>query len=418
MANSFLDLIKNRDNAELAQEGNAAFGLGVDPTSIPLQPGLTNKELAIPADYNQLAQDEANEQALVQPAQVNRAPASVPAVDSDSQSPAPAKTPGVAERLEQLMAERNKAFAEAESRQRTQELVGSLAGNIGNIVGGAQAMNTGASVTPAKTGFKGQDLTTGVDKQYKPELDAMMSQYKALQGANKPMTEYQRLMLAHMGKQLNQSALNSDRGMERFRGTDSRLRGNQEFKEEQADEYSDKQTGSLVGFDKTSRLLEDIEAKASSGKYDKYLGPYASKYENLKESNPLSAGMDQEFSAFQSDVTDSLSQYIKGLSGLTVSDKERQALETSMPKVGDKPQTFMSKLKATRARLNTMRDLEVKALADYQGKKGRTFSRGEASLGKTEAAPAYPKQVRNGKGEVATVSNAEEEKEAKAEGFN
>lgn len=425
--NGKIDRVSEIDNAQMAEVAPALGLPKVDATSIPLQQGLSNEELAnpvvLPDNYNELAQNEANDQGIVAaPAAVKGGVGRAPAASFDgSDTPDQPKKESQIERLERMMAElngnRTKDLEDAASRQHRGNLMNALASNIGNIVGGAQAMNTKASVTPPKTqGMQLQDLAGIVERKYKPEQEQLMAQYKALKDANQPMTEYQKAMLGMMKSQQDLTARGQEYAMERYYGTDGRLRDKQNWTERQKDEYSDAQSKDLIGFDKTDELLNTIGAKVASGKYDKFLGPYASKYENLKTLNPFSEGMDPEFAAFQSDTTDTLSQYIKSLSGLTVSDKERDALMTSMPKVGDKPKEYMAKLKATQARLREMKKIEMKKLAEYQGKKGAT--QGGVSLGKTEVS-AFPKQVRNAKtGEVATVSNEEELKEAQSEGFN
>ena len=84
--------------------------------------------------------------------------------------------------------------------------------------------------------------------------------------------------------------------------------------------------------------------------------------------------MDKDFAKFQSDTTDTLSQYIKGLSGLTVSDRERESLLKSVPNVTDKPQTFRAKLEATRKRLKEYEDKEKEYISRYQGKNVEGYS--------------------------------------------
>ena len=91
-------------------------------------------------------------------------------------------------KLEKLMKDlheqRNKERDDADSRQFKSNIVKALTDNIGNIVGGAQAMHTGAHVTPTQThGFDPGDLVAGVDKKFTGDREALMDQYKTLLNA-------------------------------------------------------------------------------------------------------------------------------------------------------------------------------------------------------------------------------------------
>jgi hypothetical protein len=78
---------------------------------------------------------------------------------------------------------------------------------------------------------------------------------------------------------------------------------------------------------------------------------------------------DPDFAAFRASTTDTLSQYIKSLSGLTVSDKERESLLQSVPTVNDKYNVYMSKMNELQKRLNRYKNAELEAVKKYQGKK-------------------------------------------------
>lgn len=365
MANFWQNLVKNRDNAELAEEGNA-FGLGVDPTSLPLQPGLTNAELA--------AEQAPALAAAVEPSRAPatlqypiKAPASdfMPSQDSGS---APAPELDISSRLENLLAERKQAMADAEDRQWKQNLVAGLSDNLGLLVGGAQAMNTKANVQPPKVApVRTQDLLAIAEKKSKPELDAIMQQYKQLQ-ADKLKEQDRDLKRAF----LNLSEKQYQRGIGRDEDTNERFwaghdqRGKKfEFQKEEKNELSDKQLESIAGFDKVDKLAEDLSTRAS--KFKGSLGPYASKAQNAKNYVP-GLQEDPNFAAFKASVTDQMSGYIKSLSGLTVSDKERSQLMKSVPNIEDKYDVFMSKMKELRSRLKDYKSNELSAAQKYQGK--------------------------------------------------
>lgn len=312
----------------------------------------------------ELTAAEAYEPYVQAPSKMYPPKVQVPVIDEGAKV---ARDTRFSDQLTTLRNDYNAAKEDARSRQMKVEMMAAVGNNIGNIVAGAQAMNTKASVTaPQMHKIEVKDMVGRADKNFKENYSNLLKQYKDLQegtvsakdlyyGAQKDADRQAR----YDGYNANAENNYNNRGMRK---------GSGELKDQADNEVSDKQLASITGFKKTSKLLDDIEAKVSTGKYDKFLGPYASKYENSKEYNPLSDGMDPEFASFQSDTTDSLSQYIKGLSGLTVSDKERTALETSMPKVGDKPSAFMSKLKATRARLLEMQKIEEDEIDRLQGK--------------------------------------------------
>lgn len=324
-------------------------------------------------------------------------PSRAPAMDNSEASSPEAKKVTEIGRLEKLMqdmnAQRRAEMEDAASRQMKAQMLKGVTDNIGLLMAGSQAMNTKAGVSaPNVKSLDIGDQIAQVERRFKPEQEQLLSQYKELKDKNGELSEKDKAYLALGYEQLKLGTQRAGDANNRFYEGE----GNRMYKfgvqQDQKDEYSDKQTEGLMGMDKTMTLLNDIEKQFDTGKYSKFLGPYASKYQNSKEYNPMSDGMDQDFAKFQSDVTDSLSQYIKSLSGLTVSDKERVALMTSMPKVGDKPQTFKAKLQATTARLNKMRQSETEALSKYQGKTGKVANRSSNS-GTFEAPEQKPATV-------------------------
>ena len=174
-------------------------------------------------------------------------------------------------------------------------------------------------------------------------------------------------------------------GKERLEGTKERFDKNLGFKKGQLEfqkekqqykvgeeqELSDKQLDSIASFDKVLDISNQIEDQYKN--VTKKLGPYASKSENLKDYVPF-AEKDPEFVKMQSLVVNQLSQYIKAMSGLTVSDKERAQLERVAPKMEDKPQEFMTKLKQFKNMTNSMKNQELKAMKNYQGKNVQGYS--------------------------------------------
>jgi hypothetical protein len=150
----------------------------------------------------------AQEEAINQPQRPSRAPASMsdlavnlkdsygPDISQSSETRTKTTKSGTApeaplspeDKLQQLMdnlkAEKQKEMDEAASRKFKADIFKIIGDNIGGIVGGAQAMNTGANVTPAKTqGYDVGDLVGQVQKRFDGDREALMAQYKMLQDA-------------------------------------------------------------------------------------------------------------------------------------------------------------------------------------------------------------------------------------------
>lgn len=158
-------------------------------------------DASVPAAYDTMA---AQEESYVPESAPARAPALAPTepfktnetqtklktmISGTVPSPgAPAPAEDGESRLERLMNElktqRDSAANEAASRQFKANIVKGLTDNIGNIVGGAQAMNTKASVTPVQVkGYDVGDLVGQVDKRYAGDREALLEQYKNLMNA-------------------------------------------------------------------------------------------------------------------------------------------------------------------------------------------------------------------------------------------
>lgn len=181
--NNFLDLLNKLKPQE------------TQTTEIPFAPAAT-----MPDDLQALAMQEAQEQVVPvsrapalgsnaeQP--ISRAPASSSSMTKTSQKisgtlPSPAAPEEAEQRLERLMRElseeRGRQVDDANSRQLKAGIAQSIVGNLGNLVAGSQAMNTGASVTaPKVAGLDIGDLVGKVDKRFAGDQEALLNQYKML----------------------------------------------------------------------------------------------------------------------------------------------------------------------------------------------------------------------------------------------
>ncbi len=362
MANPFQDIL----NKILPQEEEKP----VVPSQVPFAsyPDMTQAELEVPAESFS-AVPSRSIAATPQAAQVTSPAPEKPA------APEAAPQESSVQRLERLMSEmkgnRAKEIEDAQSRQLKANVIKGITENLGNVVAGAQAVNTRASVNPRQVkGFDVGDLVSQVDKKYKPEQEQLLAEYKTLQGANKPMTEYQRLMLAHMGKQLEQSSLNSDRAMERFGKGETRRWDNQDFNQAQKDELSDKQLAADTDIENTLAEIDRTTANAANFK-DK-LGPNIAEIEKAKEGKLgvlVPGKIDPEYVKFRADAKALKGAYQKVISGLTVSDAERKELDSYIPHEGQPYETFVANAQAFKRRVADLKKKTNQGLAK-QGKTG------------------------------------------------
>lgn len=225
---TFAELIRDEDNAELAQQGNE-LGLNINPTSIPLQLGLSNAELQeevgqLPSRTtqevrNMIQAEPSRAPALGSNMEQSRAPASIESSSMTKNSSSISGTAptevdnspeGKLERMmQELNAQRQKEMDDAASRKFKADIFKIIGDNVGGIVGGAQAMNTGASVTPTKTqGYDVGDLVGQVQKKFDGDREGLMNQYRMMlaQKDRAADQKYKQDMLEIERKKLNQKA--------------------------------------------------------------------------------------------------------------------------------------------------------------------------------------------------------------------
>jgi len=193
----------------------------------------------------------------------------------------------------------------------------------------------------------------------------LLEEYKAMAKKNQEITPYQAesLKLKREDQKIREKSI--EELNKRFGSSLELRKGAQEFKEKEKNELSDKQVESMASFDKVQGLSDELKIRAD--KFRDKLGPYAASVEQYKSLVP-GFQEDPDFAAFRASTTDTLSQYIKSLSGLTVSDKERASLLKSVPTVNDKYDIFMSKMEELQKRLDRYKNAELEAAKKYQGK--------------------------------------------------
>ncbi len=320
------------------------------------------------------------------------------------------------ERLERLSQElqtnRSKELEDANRRQMYQDILSGVNSNLGLIVGGAQAMNTKAAVTPAKAGeIKQRDFAKEVSDRYKGDQETMMEKYKALLKAQQDAAE-----LAQKGKDGGsdwyKQAMIEERRADRQLREDMFKRG-QDYREEKGDRLSDKQTGEIESLDNALYMVDRIETEKP--KFN--TGPIKTRAQGALSIVGIE---DPEFAAFKARTLDTLSDYVKSKSGLQVTDAERKALEQVVPNASMDDDTFMATLKVFKERLADIRSRKV-GIFQKQGKDSTPFAKSAAEP--SASTGQFPRTVSRvdpstGKTQSATVSNQAQLEEAMSEGFN
>lgn len=237
--------------------------------------------------------------------------------------------------LEQLRDNYKIAQDDARSRELKAEMFAAVGDNIGNIVGGAQAMNTKASVTPTQTSpVKVKDITGRVDAKYRTDYDGLLKQYKDLKDGSlspKDMLEAQK---ANAFLKQGEAKLNDGIERDNFGRT---MRGATLInKGDEQDELTSKQTDQIVGIDSTLDSLDKLD-----GMKDYSTGPISGRMEKVKRYIGVAKGNKVAMAAQLEMLT---SQYGKAISGATIADQEMARIKDQLPKETDSDEQFAEKL--------------------------------------------------------------------------
>jgi len=105
--------------------------------------------------------------------------------DSSSQAqynPQTGEAPDLMDQYRKLMDQRKTELEGARKAEMLQNMLSGINSNVGLIIGGNAAKNSGAAVTAPKLGDLAKtDYAGNVDQELKPELEGLMEQYKMLQ---------------------------------------------------------------------------------------------------------------------------------------------------------------------------------------------------------------------------------------------
>jgi predicted component of type VI protein secretion system len=266
------------------------------------------------------------------------------------------------QRLEGLMnalnAERKKEREDAESRKFKADIFKILGDSAGNIIGGAQAMNTKASVTPIKTqGYDVGDLVGQVDKRFDGDRKALMDQYKYLKSGE--ISEKDKAYLDMQEKQYQLGLRRANDSMDRFgQGEERRVKQfDENMKEKQ--ELTPAQAKEIKDIDVSIDSLDKLESMK-----DFSTGPIAGRVEKVKRFIGASPANKAVLYSQLEMVT---SQYGKAISGSAIADAEMERIKNQLPSENDPDDVFAARLLNFK---DYLLDSRLRVLDSYQ-KSGR-----------------------------------------------
>lgn len=317
----------------------------------------------------------------------------VPEIDSRVQE---ARKAEFGSSLEKLRNDYKLAQDDARSRQMKAEMFAAVGNNIGNIVGGAQAMNTKASVTPVQSPkMTAPDMMDRVDKNHKMNYEGLLKQYKDLQDGQlspKDILEAKKVnaFLKQGEAKINNNTDNSNKGNV---GRAVTLIN----KAEEGDEMTTKQTDQVVGIDSTLDSLEKLE-----GMNEFSTGPVSGRLEKVKRYLGTAKGNKV---AMASQLQMIKSNYGKAISGATIADAEMIRIEEQLPKETDSDEQFAAKLANFKDELTRSR---VRVLDSFKrsGRNVKNFEKRVPNQELEHSAPPASSTVRiqGPSGQTVTVS--------------
>lgn len=332
----------------------------------------------VPGDFASIDELSAGAQQVAPPVQsglqdpgLREAEAALGNIPKDETQAPPEETQ--LQRLERLAYElqqnRSKELEDANRRQMYQDMISGVNSNIGLMVGGAQAMNTGAAVQAPKVGeIKQRDLAGEVDKRYKTDQTALMDKYKALLKAQNDAAK-----LAKGGDDWYKQAMIEERRADRALRQDMFDRG-QDYREVKGDRLSDKQTDQLAGYNTTLAALR----RAQELKKNIDTGPLAGR---LNKAASVVGIDDPDTTALRVQVLDTVAERIKELSGTAASEREADRLNITLPGMNDSDEVFDRKLQDAEKRIKEAQQIRT----DYFKKQGKDVSPFSQSENKTSA---------------------------------
>jgi hypothetical protein len=217
-----------------------------------------------------------------------------------------------------------------------------------------------------QTKLKGVQIPEGMSASQVMEFSPL---FRSM--AEKEMSDYQRLVI--------ESRI---RGLELGEGREERLGEQFTFRKKQYGDLTPKQQETMVGYDKTITDLDKIEELKPAFDTGAIEGRVAKFRENIGLDD---AGM----SAYRARIGRMVSDYIRSISGLSTTDKERAELQANTIATTKSDETFLETLKQFREDVKRHRDVTLQGYKQYGGKDIDRMIEKNVGTGKqTEQAPS------------------------------
>jgi cytochrome c556 len=295
----------------------------------------------------------------------------IPAADPTIAAEQAKREADALERLKSLDADYKANMADAERRRFNSEIFATLGNYLPGIIAGATAMNTKASVKPADVPkIAARDTTGEVERKYKTDYEKLLEEYKAVKGKKDgQLTPKDQLTASIAQAYLEQGAARLNSNIENTDRNAGIRVGTAQLADQKANELTDKQVEAQTDLDNTLSEIGKVTKEAE--KFKDYLGPNKAAYESLKEGRfgaIVPGKINEDYVKFRADAKALQGQYQKVISGLTVSDKEREELKSYIPNVEMPFETFKASAKAFEDRVNKLRKQTKGNQSKYQGK--------------------------------------------------
>lgn len=273
-----------------------------------------------------------------------------------------------------------KNLEDAENRRFKSELWATLGNYLPGVVAGATAMNTKASVKPTDVPkIVARDATGEVNNKYKTDYEKLLSQYKTIKDGSGLSAKDQ--LYANIAQaQLNQGAERLNKNVENTDRNAGIRVGSAILKDQKDNELSDKQLENQTDLDNTLGEIKKVTNEAS--KFKDLLGPNSAAYESAKEGRFgkfVPGEINKDYVKFRADAKALQSQYQKVISGLTVSDKEREELKSYIPNVEMPYETFTASAKAFEDRVKQLASRTKGNQAKFQGKNVEGYGQSQST---------------------------------------
>lgn len=280
----------------------------------------------------------------------------------------------MATKLDALKSEYDKSLQEAQDRDFRSAIWAALGNSLPGAIAGATAMRTKAAVkAPEVTKITPSDTASEATRKYKTDYEGILDQYKTLKSGQITDKDILQAKTAQAyldlgAERLNANISNTDRS--------AGIRVNSAIvKDQEKQELSDKQVTELSDIDKAMQVADAIGKRAAG--FEKYLGPISAREQALQRGAAgtiLPGKADPKFTEFLADVERARAEYQKVISGLTVSDKERESLRQSIPTGEDRLPDFMAKQRSFIRNLDLAKKKSEANLKKYQGKNVEGYS--------------------------------------------